>query len=350
MVSPSSWRRLAAVSSRSNPETRRRSRSGETWSGVAAHVNAIYRQLDITLSDEHIIGESFYNPLLPATVKDLLDGGVATESDGAVIVASPRFSDPDGKPSVLLVRKSDGGYGYATTDLATIRYRAQELKADRLIYVTDARQSQHFAMVFDAAESAGWLGTAAPEHAPFGAMLGDDGRPFKTRSGGTVALQEPLESALERARAIVDQRNPELPEAERAAVATAVGIGAVKYADLSTSRQRDLVFDFDRMLALDGNTAPYMLYACVRAASIKARANERSTTVQAAEPIERTLVLKLGDYGDTPAAAHRHTQATPPVYLPVRARRPLTAASTRAARCSTPTRRRSAPRDSRSAG
>ncbi|MBE2320783.1 arginine--tRNA ligase [Solirubrobacter sp. CPCC 204708] len=264
-----------------------------------AHINAIYAQLDVTLTDEHLMAESFYNPLLPGTVEDLLNAGVATESEGAVVVASERFTDQDGRPSVLMVRKSDGGYGYGTTDLATIRHSAQELKADRMIYVTDARQAQHFAMVFDAASTAGWINGVRPEHVPFGAMLGDDGKPFKTRAGGTVPLTDLLDSAVQRARAIVDERDADLPEDERAAIARAVGIGAVKYADLSTSRQRDLIFSFDRMLALDGNTAPYMLYACVRAASIAERADEHSTAVTALdEPIERTLVLKLADFGD----------------------------------------------------
>lgn len=264
-----------------------------------AHINEIYEQLDITLTDEHVTGESFYNPFLVQTVEDLLAAGVATESEGAVVVASQRFTDPDGNPTVLLIRKSDGGYGYGTTDFATIRYRTQQLEADRAIYVTDARQANHFAQVFDGAIAAGWMGETRAEHVPFGAMLGEDGKPFKTRSGGTVPLVELLESAVERARAIVDERNPDLPEGERAAIARAVGIGAVKYADLSTSRQRDLLFSFDRMLALDGNTAPYMLYACVRAASIAERANEHSTAVTALdEPVERSLVLKLAEYGD----------------------------------------------------
>lgn len=264
-----------------------------------AHINAIYAQLDVTLGDEHVVGESFYNPRLVQTVADLLEAGVAVESQGAVVVASQRFTDQDGNPGVLMVRKSDGGYGYGTTDLATIRYRAQELKADRLVYVTDARQAQHFAMVFDTATAAGWIDGTVPEHVPFGAMLGDDGKPFKTRAGGTVPLSELLDSALERARAIVDERNPDLPDTERSAIATAVGIGAVKYADLSTSRQRDLIFSFDRMLALDGNTAPYMLYACVRAASIAERTDEHSTTVSVLEDaVERSLVLKLAEYGD----------------------------------------------------
>jgi arginyl-tRNA synthetase len=168
-----------------------------------------------------------------------------------------------------------------------------------LIYVTDARQAQHFAMVFDAATAAGWLNGTHAEHVPFGTVLGDDGKPFKTRSGGTVTLADLLDDAIDRARKVVDEKSPELPEAERAQIARAVGIGAVKYADLSTSRQRDLLFSFQRMLALDGNTAPYLLYAHVRAAAIAHRARETSSTVTAlTEPTEKALALKLAAFAD----------------------------------------------------
>ena len=162
---------------------------------------------------------------------------------------------------MLIIRKTDGGFGYGTTDLASIRYRVDELHADRLIYITDARQSQHFQQVFDAAARAGWIPADHAEHIWFGTMLGEDGKPFKTRSGGTIRLSDLLDDAIVRARRVVDDKSPELPEAERAEIARAVGIGAVKYADLSTSRQRDLLFSFDRMLALNGNSAPYLMYA-----------------------------------------------------------------------------------------
>ena len=205
-----------------------------------AHINHLYAQLDVTLTDEDVTGESFYNDRLAGTVAALLEAGVAVESDGAVAVFSEQFKNPDGSPAVLIVRKSDGGYGYGATDLASIRYRIDDLHADRLIYITDARQSQHFQMVFAAAARAGWTGDRPPEHIWFGTMLGEDGKPFKTRSGGTIRLSDLLDEAVERARAVVDAKSPELPEDERAAIANAVGIGAVKYADLSTSRQRDL--------------------------------------------------------------------------------------------------------------
>jgi len=263
------------------------------------HINEIYGRLGVTLTDEHVAGESFYNPLLAGTVTALLDAQVAAESHGAVVVASERFIDQDGSPAVLIIRKSDGGYGYGVTDLAAIRYRVSELHADRLIYVTDARQAQHFAMVFEAAKAAGWLNHTHAEHVPFGTMLGDDGRPFKTRSGGTVALADLLDDAVDQARKVVDEKSPELPDAERARIARTVGIGAVKYADLSTSRQRDLRFSFKRMLALEGNTAPYLLYAYVRAAAIGNRAAESSSAVTAlTEPAETALALKLAAFAD----------------------------------------------------
>jgi arginyl-tRNA synthetase len=264
-----------------------------------AHINHLYEQLDVTLTDEDVTGESFYNDRLAGTVAALLEAGVAVESEGAVAVFSDQFKNPDGSPAVLIVRKSDGGFGYGATDLASLRYRMDELGADRLIYITDARQSQHFQMVFAAGRRAGWVGDQRIEHIWFGTMLGEDGKPFKTRSGGTIRLSDLLDDAVVRARAVVDAKSPELPEAERAAIANAVGIGAVKYADLSTSRQRDLLFSFDRMLSLDGNTAPYLLYACVRAESIGTRAGESSDAVTVlAEPQERSLVVKLSAFAD----------------------------------------------------
>jgi arginyl-tRNA synthetase len=264
-----------------------------------AHINALYGQLDVTLNDEHVVGESFYNDRLAGTVEALLQAGVAVESEGAVVVVSERFTNADGSPAVLIIRKRDGGFGYGTTDLASIRYRVAELHADRLIYITDARQSQHFQQVFDAAARAGWVEPDHAEHIWFGTMLGEDGKPFKTRSGGTIRLSDLLDDAIVRARRVVDAKSPELPEAERAEIARAVGIGAVKYADLSTSRQRDLLFSFDRMLALNGNSAPYLMYAATRAASIVAKAGEESRTVTVLEdPAERALVVKLSAFGD----------------------------------------------------
>jgi arginyl-tRNA synthetase len=263
-----------------------------------AHINALYGQLDVTLTDEHVVGESFYNDRLAGTVDALLEAGVAVESEGAVVVVSERFTNPDGSPAVLIIRKRDGGFGYGTTDLASIRYRVGELHADRLIYITDARQSQHFQQVFDAAARAGWVDPDHAEHIWFGTMLGEDGKPFKTRSGGTNRLSDLLDDAVVRARRDVDAKSPELPEAERDEIARDVGIGAVKYADLSTSRQRDLLFSFDRMLALNGNSAPYLMYAATRAASIVAKGEESRTVTVLEEAAERALVVKLSAFGD----------------------------------------------------
>ncbi len=223
----------------------------------------------------------------------------------------------------------------ATTDLAAIRYRVSELHADRMVYVTDARQAQHFAMVFDAAaERAGWLAEARAEHVPFGAMLGEDGsrsRPAPAARSGSPTCS----TTQSRGPARWSTREPDFSDAERAAIAQAVGIGAVKYADLSTSRQRDLVFSFDRMLALDGNTAPYLLYAHVRAAAIAARAGETSGRGHAlAEPAERALALKLAALRRRARGRRGHARAAPAVHLPLRARRRVHGLLRGDARCS----------------
>jgi arginyl-tRNA synthetase len=289
-------RRVVALQS-GDPET------VALWRGLVdvsvAHIGEAYAALGVTLTDGDIKGESFYNDRLASTVTALLDAGVAIETGGAVVIRSERFTGPDGAPAALMIRKSDGGYGYGVTDLAALRYRVAELGVDRLLYVTDARQAQHFAMVFDAAERAGWLEHVRAEHVPFGAVLGPDGKPFKTRDGGTVALGDLLEEAVARGRTVVDAKSPDLPEDERAAIARAVGIGAVKYADLAGSRQRDYAFSFERMLALGGNTAPYMQYACVRAARVAVRAGETpaAVTVVGAEA-ERTLILTALEFAD----------------------------------------------------
>ena len=179
------------------------------------------------------------------------------------------FKDKDGEPLPVIVQKTGGGYLYATTDLAAMRYRAGELHADRILYVTDSRQALHFQQVFAVAQKAGFVGEdVSLEHVPFGTMMGDDGKPFKTRTGGTVKLMDLLDEAEQRALAMVTEKNPDLPEDERKRIAHVVGIGAVKYADLSQNRASDYVFSWDKMLSLDGNTAPYMQYAYARVRSI----------------------------------------------------------------------------------
>lgn len=261
------------------------------------HYQPLYERLGVQLRQEHERGESFYNPMLPDVVKDLRDKGIAIESEGAVVVPVEGFESP------LIIEKTGGGYLYGTTDLAAVRYRVGTLHANRVIYFTDSRQSQHFAQVFAAAHKAGWDDAAALEHAPFGTMLGEDGKPFKTRTGGVVKLAELLDEAEERAYKLVTEKNPDLPEDQRQAIARAVGIGAVKYADLSKDRTSDYVFSFDKMLSLDGNTAPYLQYAYARIRSIFRKAGGEAALAPGAiikleSPFEIALakhILRLGE-------------------------------------------------------
>ncbi|HLK11277.1 MAG TPA: arginine--tRNA ligase [Candidatus Binatia bacterium] len=263
---------------------------------------AIYARLGASLTPADIRPESFYNPQLAGVVAALEAKGLARPSEGALCVFLDGFTRPDGAPLPLIVRKSDGGYLYATTDLAALRYRVEVLRAERLVYVTDARQAQHFAMVFAAARAAGWLPAGVrAEHVPFGTVLGEDGRPFRTRSGDTVRLADLLDEAERRAAALVAEKNPGLGDIARAEVAHAVGIGAIKYADLASDRVKDYVFSWDRMLAMDGNTAPYLQYAYARIRSIFRKAGGEPgappVAIAIAEPAERTLVLKLLQLG-----------------------------------------------------
>jgi arginyl-tRNA synthetase len=226
----------------------------------------IYDWLDVHLSER---GESFYNPLLPAVVEDLAQLGLLVEDAGAKCVFLEGFTNKAGEPLPLIVQKSDGGYNYAATDLAAIRYRIQQDQAERIIYVTDAGQANHFAQVFQVARRAGWLTDDVEViHVPFGLVQGEDGKKLKTRSGETVKLRDLLDEAIARSRADLESRLKEEGREEteefKAHVAKVVGISAVKYADLSQNRTSNYIFSFDKMLALQGNTAPYMLYAYVR--------------------------------------------------------------------------------------
>lgn len=230
----------------------------------------IYHLLDIRITER---GESFYNPLLPAVVEDLDRAGLLVEDDGAKCVFLDGYTNKDGKPLPLIVQKSNGGFNYATTDLAAVRYRIQQDHADRIVYVTDAGQANHFAQVFQVARRAGWIpDTVVIEHVPFGLVQGEDGKKLKTRSGETVRLRDLLDEAINRARADLETRLQEENRQESedfiAHVAQIVGIDAVKYADLSQNRASNYVFSYDKMLALQGNTAPYMLYAYVRVQGI----------------------------------------------------------------------------------
>ncbi len=266
-----------------------------------------YRQLNVKLTRQDEFGESFYNPLLPAVVADLKKFGLAEESEGATVV----FIDgkEEGK-TPLIIEKSGGGYLYGTTDLAAVRQRINDLHATRLIYTHDSRQANHFRQVFETARRAGWAGPETSlEYAPFGTMLGADGRPFKTRSGDTVKLKDLLDEAESRALAMVSEKNPTLPKPQRNDIARAVGIGAVKYADLSKDRISDYVFDWNKMLSFDGNTGPYLQYAYARIRSIFRKA-ERSmdsidTPITLESPFELSLAKHLLRFGEVIDAVAR---------------------------------------------
>ena len=233
------------------------------------HYQPIYEQLSVTLKSDDERGESFYADNLADVVETLKQKELAVESDGAICVFPEGFQNKDGNPLPFIIQKTDGAFLYATTDLAALRFRINELKADKVIYVTDARQAQHFNMLFAVAKMAGWTHDDLDlMHVTFGTMLGTDGKPFKTRTGGTVKLKDLLEEAVERAQTVVEEKNPDLPVEQKNQIAQAVGIGAVKYADYSNNRNSDFIFSFDKMLAMEGNTAPYMQYAYARIQSI----------------------------------------------------------------------------------
>jgi len=269
------------------------------------HFNDNYGRLGVLLRDEDLRGESFYNAMLPEVAAELEQRGIATINDGALCVFVPGFTNREGEPLPLIVRKQDGGYGYAATDLAALRYRTKTLHGTRLLYVVGAPQTQHLAMVFGAGELAGWLkAPARAEHVAFGSVLGTDKKMLKTRSGDTVALGALLAEAIERADAETAKRDPTLDPDARRALAPKIGIGAVKYADLANDRIKDYVFDWDRMLAAEGRTGPYLQYAHARIHSIFRKATETgvaAATAQApvtlAEPAERALGLELLNFG-----------------------------------------------------
>jgi arginyl-tRNA synthetase len=305
-----------------------------------AECQQLYDSLRATLVPEHARGESAYNDDLPKVVAELKAKRLAVQSEGATCVFPPGFNNKEGKPLPFMIQKSDGAYLYATTDLAALRYRVQELKADTIIYVTDARQKLHFEMLFATARMAGWdikqepvpsavegtedrrqktedrsLSRAQSReqktefvHVTFGSVLGENGQPLKTREGENVKLKELLNEAVERARKIVQEKNPELSAEQKEKIAKAVGIGAVKYADFSNNRTSDYVFSFDKMLAMDGNTAPYMQYAYARIKSIERKAQSRDVKVEGElagikkivldDPAELGLAKHLIRYGE----------------------------------------------------
>lgn len=266
------------------------------------HFNAVYQTLGVLLTDEHLAGESMYQPLMEQVIDRLRAGDLLVESEGADVVFVPGFTNRDGDPLPLIVQKGAGGFNYATSDLACVIDRVERLGADWILYVVGAPQQQHLAMVCAVAEMAGWLRAPTEAvHVAFGSVLGEDRKMLKSRSGEPMKFADLLAEAIERAEQAVAERNAELPGDERAAIARSVGIGAVKYADLSTDRVRDYVFDWDRMLSFDGNTAPYLQYAHARICSIFRKAGlERSAIDPAALRIEtdheRALALALLAY------------------------------------------------------
>ncbi|CGM24487.1 TPA: arginine--tRNA ligase [Salmonella enterica subsp. enterica serovar Typhi str. CT18] len=264
-----------------------------------------YDRLNVTLTRDDVMGESLYNPMLPGIVADLKAKGLAVESEGATVVFLDEFKNKEGDPMGVIIQKKDGGYLYTTTDIACAKYRYETLHADRVLYYIDSRQHQHLMQAWTIVRKAGYVPDSVPlEHHMFGMMLGKDGKPFKTRTGGTVKLADLLDEALERARRLVAEKNPDMPADELEKLANAVGIGAVKYADLSKNRTTDYIFDWDNMLAFEGNTAPYMQYAYTRVLSVfrKADTDEQalaSAPVIISEDREAQLAARLLQFEET---------------------------------------------------
>jgi arginyl-tRNA synthetase len=266
------------------------------------YFNQVYDKLGVLLTDDDLMGESQYEALMPEVYARLDRAGLVSEDDGAEVVFPPGFTNRDNEPLPLIIRSSAGAFMYATSDLACVLDRVERLGADLLLYVVGAPQAQHFQMVFAVAEMAGWLAPPAEAvHIPFGNVLGEDRKMLRSRTGGAVKLVELLDEAVERAAAAVAEKNPDLDPVAQAEVARMIGIGAVKYAELSTDRIKDYVFDWDRMLAFDGNTAPYLQYAHARICSIFRRAGVDRSAVRGdrivfGEVHERELAKRLLAY------------------------------------------------------
>ncbi|HCB1497863.1 TPA: arginine--tRNA ligase [Klebsiella michiganensis] len=264
-----------------------------------------YNRLNVTLTRDDVMGESLYNPMLPGIVADLKAKGLAVESEGATVVFLDEYKNKEGEPMGVIIQKKDGGYLYTTTDIACAKYRYENLHADRVLYYIDSRQHQHLMQAWTIVRKAGYVPDSVPlEHHMFGMMLGKDGKPFKTRAGGTVKLADLLDEALERARRLVAEKNPDMPAEELEKLANAVGIGAVKYADLSKNRTTDYIFDWDNMLAFEGNTAPYMQYAYTRVLSVFRKAGIDESALAAAPVIiteerEAQLAARLLQFEET---------------------------------------------------
>ncbi|GAA0331584.1 arginine--tRNA ligase [Morganella psychrotolerans] len=278
------WRKLVDITMQQNQET--------------------YNRLNVTLTEDDVMGESLYNDMLPGIVSDLMARKIAQESEGAIVVYLDEFKNKEGDPMGVIIRKKDGGYLYTTTDIACAKYRHDVLHADRVLYYIDSRQHQHLMQAWTIVRKAGYIPQSMTlEHHMFGMMLGKDGKPFKTRAGGTIRLSDLLDEAVERAGKLIREKNSDMAEDELKQLAEVVGIGAVKYADLSKSRTTDYIFDWDNMLAFEGNTAPYMQYAYTRVASVFKRAGIDSASLTL--PIilnddrERQLAARLLQFEET---------------------------------------------------
>ncbi|MBK6956035.1 MAG: arginine--tRNA ligase [Actinomycetales bacterium] len=319
---PNAFYQAARDASESDPEVMARARARalalqerdpETvrlWTylvDLAKHYfNGIYAALDITLTDADLAGESTYNDALPGVCAELEAKGIATVSDGALCVFLPEFTGREGKPVPLIVRKSDGGYGYATTDLATIRHRVEDLGADRVLYVVGAPQSLHFQMIFATARVAGWLpDDVQVVHVQIGNVLGEDRKILRTREGKALRLGALVDEAVDAARGVLDEARPDLDPGTRHTLARQIGVGAIKYADLSVAHDSEYVFDLARMVSLTGNTGPYVQYAAARVRSIFRSAGvqigvgegEEARRIVIGDPAERALALALLEFG-----------------------------------------------------
>ncbi|AQM19140.1 arginine--tRNA ligase [Vibrio sp. V09_P4A23P171] len=272
-----------------------------------------YDRLNVSLTRDDVMGESMYNDMLPGIVADLKEKGLAQEDDGAQVVFLEEYKNKDGEPMGVIIQKRDGGFLYTTTDIACAKYRYETLGADRVLYFIDSRQHQHLMQAWTIVRKAGYVPEEVTlEHHAFGMMLGKDGRPFKTRAGGTVRLADLLDEAQERAAKLIESKNPDLDAAEKANIANTVAMAAVKYADLSKHRTTDYVFDWDNMLAFEGNTAPYMQYAYTRVASIFAKAgvsmDNLTGEIKVTQEKEKALIAKLLQFEEAVQAVAREGQ------------------------------------------
>jgi len=272
-----------------------------------------YDRLNVSLTRDNVMGESMYNDMLPTIVADLKEKGIAVEDDGAQVVFLDEYKNKDGEPMGVIIQKRDGGFLYTTTDIACAKYRYETLGADRVLYFIDSRQHQHLMQAWTIVRKAGYVPEEVTlEHHAFGMMLGKDGKPFKTRAGGTVRLADLLDEAEERAANLIEAKNSDLSSEEKAEIATTVAMAAVKYSDLSKHRTTDYVFDWDNMLAFEGNTAPYMQYAYTRVASIFAKAglsmDNLSGEIQVTEEKEKVLIAKLMQFEEAVQAVAREGQ------------------------------------------